>query len=90
MELECAIEIVNKRGLHARAAARFASLAASFSSTIRVQRDAMQANGKSIMGLMMLAAPVGSHLQIRADGEDARAAIDALKALIDDRFGEGE
>ncbi|MEW6445360.1 MAG: HPr family phosphocarrier protein [Pseudomonadota bacterium] len=84
------IEIVNKRGLHARAAARLASLAASFTSHIEVRRDTLNANGKSIMGLMMLAAPIGSRLTLDARGEDAEAALEALGNLIRDRFGEGE
>lgn len=90
MTEENSVEIINKRGLHARAAARFASLAAGFNCHISVQRDTMQANGKSIMGLMMLAAPMGTTLLIRADGDDASAAIEALAALVGERFGEGE
>lgn len=84
------IEIVNKRGLHARAAARFASLAATFNSHVHVQRGDLRANGKSIMGLMMLAAPIGTTIILQANGEDAEAALEALNALVEDRFGEGE
>lgn len=90
MTEECSVEIINKRGLHARAAARFASLAANFNCDISVQRDAMQANGKSIMGLMMLAAPMGTTILIRTDGDDASAAAKALSTLVGERFGEGE
>ncbi len=84
------ILIINKRGLHARAAARFANLAATFSSQIQVHRGDLQANGKSIMGLMMLAAPPGTTLRLHIEGEDAERALEALCTLIDDRFGEGE
>lgn len=90
MHAERTVEIANKRGLHARAAARFASLAATFGSKVNVRRDAMQANGKSIMGLMMLAAPLGTRIHIHAEGEDAEAVLHALAGLVEDRFGEGE
>lgn len=84
------IAIVNKRGLHARAAARFASLAATFASQIQVRRGELVANGKSIMGLMMLAAPLGTEIQIQAKGEDAEQAIEALSTLVSERFGEAD
>ncbi|HET19932.1 MAG TPA: HPr family phosphocarrier protein [Chromatiales bacterium] len=90
MEELRSVEIVNKRGLHARAAARFANLAATFASQIQVRRGELAANGKSIMGLMMLAAPQGTELLIQAKGNDARQALEALGALVSDRFGEGE
>lgn len=90
MEAHCRVEIINKRGLHARAAARFASLAAGFASRIQVWQGERLANGKSIMGLMMLAAAQGSAIHIHAQGEDAEQAIEALRALVDDRFGEAE
>ena len=90
MEEQRSVEIVNKRGLHARAAARFANLAATFASQIQVRRGELSANGKSIMGLMMLAAPQGTELLIQAKGNDARQALEALGALVSDRFGEGE
>jgi len=90
MPVEGRVTIRNKRGLHARAAASFASVATAFVSHIEVRRDVQRANGKSIMGLMMLAAPLGAALHIHADGEDAAAALRALIALVEDRFGEGE
>ncbi|HES75978.1 MAG TPA: HPr family phosphocarrier protein, partial [bacterium] len=82
--------IVNKRGLHARAAARFATLSAGFQSHILVRHGALQANGKSIMSLMMLAAPLGSSLHIQVRGEDHHLALTALKNLVDARFDEAE
>ena len=84
------VPIVNKLGLHARAAAKFVTLASGFESEITVEREGREVNGKSIMGVMMLAAARGSSIQIRADGEDAEAALDALEALVADRFGEPE
>lgn len=94
MDAEIRVQIVNKRGLHARAAARLASTAATYQSRISVRRETghadASANGKSIMGLMMLAAPQGSTLLIRAEGEDAKAALEALERLIAERFGEAE
>ncbi len=88
--LSLQVRIVNKRGLHARAAARFATLSAQFKSSIAVQHNQLNANGKSIMSLMMLAAPLGSTLLIQAHGEDAQAALDALQNLVERRFDEAE
>jgi phosphocarrier protein len=82
--------IVNKLGLHARAAARFVQLAASFECQITVARDGREVNGKSIMGVMMLAAHRGSEIAISASGSDEYEAVRRLEALICDRFGEGE
>lgn len=90
MPLSRHLMIVNKRGLHARAAARFASLAARFASQITVRRGELSANGKSIMGLMMLAAPQGSHITLEVEGSDADMALDALSALVSSRFDEPE
>jgi phosphocarrier protein len=90
MEGNRTVGIVNKRGMHARAAARFASLAATFSSRISVRRGELMANGKSIMGLMMLAAPQGTEIDIQAEGPDAEQALEALVALVSGRFGEAE
>lgn len=88
------VQIVNRLGLHARAAAKFVRLASEFKATIFVARDGFEVNGKSIMGVMMLAAARGSTIRLRAvnDGaaDDAEAAIDALEALIRERFGEPE
>ncbi|MGB9578098.1 MAG: HPr family phosphocarrier protein [Halothiobacillaceae bacterium] len=90
MERNRTVAIVNKRGMHARAAARFASTAATFTSQISVRRGELTANGKSIMGLMMLAAPQGTEITIQAEGPDADQALEALVALVSGRFGEAE
>ncbi|MEX0731551.1 MAG: HPr family phosphocarrier protein [Aquisalimonadaceae bacterium] len=84
------VTIINKLGLHARAAARFVAVASGFNATIRVIRGNRTVNGKSIMGVMMLAAGKGTSLVIEAEGDDANAALDALETLIDARFQEGE
>lgn len=84
------ITIVNKLGLHARAAARFVAVASEFSAAVRVIRADRTVNGKSIMGVMMLAAGKGTRLVIEAEGEDAEAALDALQELIESRFQEEE
>lgn len=80
--------VVNPLGLHARPAAQFVRLASSFASHIEVQKDGDPVNAKSIMGVMMLAAECGSVLTIRADGDDAAAAVEALAALVASGFGE--
>lgn len=82
------IMIINKLGLHARAAAKFVTLAGKFEAEIRVIRAGREVNGKSIMGVMMLAAANGTKLEICANGSDAHAALDALEALIQRRFDE--
>jgi phosphocarrier protein HPr len=82
------IEIVNKRGLHARAAARFVQLAEKFEAEISVSKDATTVGGTSIMGLMMLAAGLGSTIRVAAEGPQAEAAVAALCDLVADRFGE--
>ena len=83
-------EICNKRGLHARASAKFCALAGEFESQIRVMRDGTEVGGCSIMGLMMLGAGLGSTILIKAEGDDADAALEALAGLVADRFGEDE
>jgi phosphocarrier protein HPr len=83
-------EIVNKLGLHARAAAKLTHVASGFSSEIWLSRSGRRVNAKSIMGVMMLAAGKGTTVRIDADGPDAEAALAALTGLIADRFGEGE
>lgn len=83
-------EIVNERGMHARAAAEFTKTAAQFRARILVARDGTEVNGKSIMGLLMLAAYCGSTIEVRAEGEDAEEALDSLQALVENRFGEDE
>lgn len=84
------VTIVNKLGLHARAAAKFVTLASSFDSDIRLARANREVNGKSIMGVMMLAAAKGASLDLIADGEDEQQALAELEQLILDRFGEAE
>ena len=76
------VTIINKLGLHARAAAKFVTLAARFASDIRVLRGQQAVNGKSIMGVMMLAAGKGTRLEIQAVGEDAEQALDSLETLV--------
>ena len=83
-------EIVNKLGLHARAAARLTELAGGFASDIWLSRNGRRVNAKSIMGVMMLAAGKGSRVLIETDGEDAESALAALVKLIGERFGEEE
>jgi phosphocarrier protein len=90
MEASRNIEIVNKLGMHARAAAKFVKLASSFESDIDIQKDSRRVNAKSIMGVMMLAANKGSTVTIHANGEDAEKCLDALEQLIKDRFEEEE
>jgi len=82
--------IVNRLGLHARAAARLTHIASSFQSDIWLSRAGRRVNAKSIMGVMMLAAGKGSTVIIEAEGTDAQAALAALTKLIAERFGEGE
>ncbi len=87
----CEITIINKLGLHARAAAKFVGVASQFSSTVRIGRSAeSQVDGKSIMAVMMLAAGKGTTVHLLTEGEDAQAALDALIELINNRFEEGE
>jgi phosphocarrier protein HPr len=85
---ERAVQIVNKNGLHARPAAEIVKLAAKFQSEITIVKDDLDVNGKSIMGVMMLAAEHGSTILLRADGPDADAALDALATLVSNKFGE--
>jgi phosphocarrier protein HPr len=85
---ERTVRIVNKLGLHARPAAEIVKTAARFKSEITIVRDELEVNGKSIMGVMMLAAEFGSTILMRAEGADADAALDALAALAAAKFGE--
>ncbi|MDA8653539.1 HPr family phosphocarrier protein [Alphaproteobacteria bacterium] len=82
------VSIVNKRGLHARASAKFVKLAETFDAEVLVEKDGETVNGTSIMGLMMLTASIGTSIQISAKGSDAEAAVTALAALVIDGFGE--
>jgi phosphocarrier protein HPr len=84
------IEIVNKLGLHARASAKLTQLATSFQCEVNLERNTRRVNAKSIMGVMMLAAGKGVTIVIETDGGDEAAAMDAIVALINDKFGEGE
>jgi len=84
------ITIINKLGLHARAAAKFVQTASRFSSDIHVSLNGKNVNGKSIMGIMMLAAARGTQIEISTDGSDQEQALSELEALILDRFGESE
>ena len=81
-------DIRNRLGLHARAAAQLVRLANQFSSEIQVVKDGVEVNGKSIMGVLMLAAPKDTRVLVRASGADAEAALEAIGALIDRKFGE--
>jgi len=84
------VTIVNKLGLHARAAAKLVTLASSFASEIKVERNGQQVNGKSIMGVMMLAASKGTEIRLIVSGDDEVEAIEQLSALVEQRFGEHE
>ncbi len=84
------VVIQNKLGLHARASAKFVGEASRHACYIGIKRDDIEVNGKSIMGIMMLAAAKGTTVELIADGDGAEQALDALQALIDDKFGEGE
>lgn len=84
------IEIINKLGLHARASAKLTQLAAKYKSEVWLTRNARRVNAKSIMGVMMLAAGKGAKVMLETDGADEKECFDALVALIQNRFGEGE
>ena len=86
--VERTVQIVNSNGLHARPAAKIVKAAARYKSSVTLTRDDLEVNGKSIMGVMMLAAEYGSMLTLRADGPDAQDAIEALASLIANKFGE--
>lgn len=84
------ITIINKLGLHARAAAKFVSCASAFSSNIQVGQDGKMVDGKSIMSIMMLAAAKGTVLDLEVDGADEQEALAAITALVENKFDEGE
>ena len=88
--VEREFEIINRLGLHARAAAKLVTMASSFASDIQVSREAQSVNGKSIMGVMLLAASQGTTIRIRAEGKDEERALEELGALIARRFDEAE
>jgi phosphocarrier protein len=89
-EISIAATIVNRRGLHARASARFCAVASSFDAKVKVTKDGVTVGGRSIMGLLTLGAGVGSTVTISATGPQAAEALDTLARLIADRFGEGD
>lgn len=82
------VEIINERGLHARASAKFVKLAGGFNAEVTVTREGQTVDARSIMGLMMLAAGPGCHIEIAAEGSEAQAAVDALAELVAARFDE--
>lgn len=84
------LQIVNKRGLHARASARFVQVTEDFDADVRVSRDGTTVGGTSIMGLMLLAASLGSTIHVEASGNEAQAVLDALDNLVGSKFGEDE
>ena len=88
--INTAITIVNKLGLHARASAKLTKLAGTFKCEVFMSRNGRRVNAKSIMGVMMLAAGMGTTVEIETDGEDEQTAMDALLALVNDKFGEGQ
>ena len=90
MPLKEQVEIVNQLGLHARASAKLTQLAAQFKCEVWLGRNGRRVNGKSIMGVMMLAAGIGSKVELEVNGADEAAALAALKTLIADKFGEGK
>ena len=88
MSLKRTVEIVNERGLHARASAKFVKLASTFDAEVQVSRDGSTVDARSIMGLMMLAAGIGSTIEISAEGPEAEAALEALCDLVNRKFDE--
>ncbi|WP_300650757.1 HPr family phosphocarrier protein [Hydrogenophaga sp.] len=88
--IKTTVTISNKLGLHARASAKLTKLAGSFASDVWMSRGDRRVNAKSIMGVMMLAAGLGSTVEVETSGADEQVAMDALLALINDKFGEGE
>lgn len=88
--IEKELQVINKLGLHARAAAKLVSLASSFASNILVEKDKRRVNGKSIMGVMMLAASQHSTIRLYIEGDDEQEALEKIEALIAERFGEDQ
>ena len=88
--IKTSVTISNKLGLHARASAKLTKLAGSFPCEVWISRGERRVNAKSIMGVMMLAAGIGTVVQLDTEGDQAQQAMDALVALINDNFGEGE
>lgn len=88
--IKSTVTISNRLGLHARASAKLTKLAGGFRCDIHMSRSGRRVNAKSIMGVMMLAAGIGAEVEIETDGEDEQQAMAALRALIEDKFGEGQ
>ena len=88
--IEKKLVLKNKLGLHARAAAKLVQVAEQYDSVVKIVKDNVEADGKSILGVLLLAAPVGTELIFRVDGEDEEQAIKAIEELVEDRFGEEE
>ncbi len=88
--IKATLTINNKLGLHARASAKFTKLAGSFNSEVFLSRNERRVNAKSIMGVMMLAAGIGSQVEMEVEGDDEEVAARALAALVQDKFGEGQ
>ena len=88
--IRATIRVSNKLGLHARASAKLTKLASSFQSEVTLSRNGRRVNAKSIMGVMMLAAGIGTEVEVEAEGADEESAVKALTALFDDKFGEGQ
>jgi phosphocarrier protein len=82
------VPIQNELGMHARAATKFVQTANKFSSAVTVEKDGQEVNGKSIMGVLMLVAAKGTWITVKAEGDDAKAAVEALVKLVNDKFGE--
>ena len=88
--LKKSVKVTNKLGLHARAAAKLTQTASSFASAVFISREGRRVNAKSIMGVMMLAAGLGSTVELEADGADEAAAVEAIEKLFANKFGEGQ
>ena len=86
--IQAELTITNRQGLHARACQKFVHLASGFRAEVFVERDGVEVNGKSILGVMMLAAEPGASILVRADGPDEGEALSALSKLVEDKFGE--
>jgi phosphocarrier protein len=88
--IKSTLTISNKLGLHARASAKLTKLASSFQSDVFMSRNGRRVNAKSIMGVMMLAAGIGTEVEVETEGSDEQAAMSAISALVNDKFGEGQ
>ena len=88
--IKSTLTISNKLGLHARASAKLTKLASSFQSDVFMSRNGRRVNAKSIMGVMMLAAGIGTEVEVETEGSDEQAAMNAIAALVNDKFGEGQ